>query len=88
MPTPNTSPSGSTEPELDPADDDPMMEFMRKKGIPLTRENYMNLNYGDPHKILIPELEAEMPLAFRKSFEQQQRELSQATGIYDDEEEE
>jgi len=40
----------------------PVIEYMKQNGIPLTRENYLRLNYlGNPPKELPAELEAELP---------------------------
>ena len=43
---------------------DHVLEYMKKNSIPLTRENYINLNFSgdeDPSKPLDAELEAELP---------------------------
>jgi hypothetical protein len=41
---------------------DPLVEYMKKHDIPVTRENYLSLAYlGNPPAELGPELEAELP---------------------------
>jgi len=41
---------------------DPVLEWMRKHGVPLTRQNYLDLNYlGNPSSTIDPEIEAELP---------------------------
>jgi hypothetical protein len=43
-------------------DHDPLLAYMVKKGIPLTRKNYLDLAYPDNMPEWTPELEAELPL--------------------------
>jgi len=41
---------------------DHVLEYMKKRGIPITRENYLFWNFlGDPPDELDAELEAELP---------------------------
>jgi hypothetical protein len=41
---------------------DPVVEWLKKKNIPLTRRNYLNVAYlGDPPAELSAEEEAELP---------------------------
>jgi hypothetical protein len=45
-------------------------EFMRQKGIPVTRQSYLNLNYlGKPPKALTAEEELELPAGLRRLIE-------------------
>lgn len=40
----------------------PLMDYMKSKGVPATRQNYLSINHmGKPPAQLSPELEAEMP---------------------------
>ena len=51
---------------------DYVKEYLRKLGLPLTRENYLRLAYGDkvdPTKSLGAELEAELPEFAQIGFE-------------------
>ena len=42
--------------------DDVVVELLEKAGVPLTRENYLNMAYlGNPPKELEAEQEAELP---------------------------
>jgi hypothetical protein len=45
---------------------DPTLEYMKKKGIRLTRENYLALDYVEPNPVLGEEQEAQLPPEFRK----------------------
>jgi hypothetical protein len=48
---------------------DPLLDWMKKKNIPLTRENYILLNWGgekNPDEPLDPESEAELPEEFQR----------------------
>lgn len=41
---------------------DPILDWMKKYGVPLTRENYLDLNYlGNVPDEIGPEIEAELP---------------------------
>jgi hypothetical protein len=41
---------------------DPILVWMRKHGIPVTRANYLALDYlGNPPEEIGPEIEAELP---------------------------
>lgn len=48
---------------------DIVLEYMKEEGIPLTRENYIGINWmgdiEDPSKVLPAELEAELPVQFQ-----------------------
>jgi excisionase family DNA binding protein len=41
--------------------EDPLVEYMRRKGIPLTRENYIRLNFDSPKDVI----ESELPEMFQ-----------------------
>jgi len=44
-----------------------MLDLMKRAGIPLTRENYLELEHmGNPPKHLTPEQESDLPSQFRK----------------------
>ena len=46
---------------------DPIFEIMKARGLPLTRETYLNLNFmGKPPAVLHPEIEQEMPEELRE----------------------
>lgn len=46
---------------------------MKKAGIPLTRENYLNTAYmGNPPEEIGPEIEAMLPEEFRKKEEEEE----------------
>lgn len=44
---------------------DPVLDLMRQRGIPLTRENYLALSRPDAEGPLSPEEEMELPEEFR-----------------------
>jgi hypothetical protein len=47
---------------------DPAVEYLDKHGVPITRENYLNVAYlGDPPKELGAEQEAALPEELRKT---------------------
>jgi hypothetical protein len=49
---------------------DELLEYMKKNNIPLTRENYIGLNWAgdlDPAKPLDAELEADLPKEIQKN---------------------
>jgi len=46
---------------------DPIFEIMKARGLPLTRETYLNLNFmGKPPAVLHLEIEQEMPEELRE----------------------
>lgn len=45
---------------------DGILDLMRRKGIPLTRENYLRLNFGNGDVPEGPEFELTLPKQFRK----------------------
>jgi len=48
---------------------DPILDVMQAHNIPLTRENYIALNYlGNPPEELSAEEEAELPEAFQEKY--------------------
>ena len=49
-----------------PSGSDETTEFMRLKGIPMTRENYLSLNWGSSEYEPGPEEESMIPERFRK----------------------
>jgi hypothetical protein len=52
-----------------PKSENAVEALMRAFRIPLTRENYLNLNYlGKPPKVMSPEEEAELPVRFQLPF--------------------
>ena len=42
-------------------DQQQVIDLMKQAGIPITRENYINTNWGDPDLEWTAELEAELP---------------------------
>lgn len=44
---------------------EPLLDYMRARDIPLTRQNYMDLAYGKNVPEWTPELEAELPAEIR-----------------------
>jgi hypothetical protein len=48
---------------------DCVLAYMEEFKIPMTREKYLQLAYGDPHRELGPEEEAELPEQFQKADE-------------------
>jgi len=47
----------------------PSLEYMQKNNIPMTRESYLALNYGDPNFKLDAEGESMLPPQFQKKLE-------------------
>ena len=40
---------------------DDVIDLLKEAGVPVTRENYIDLNWGGPPKIWTAELEGELP---------------------------
>jgi hypothetical protein len=48
-------------------DDDPVLQLMRDRGIPITRENYIEMNWmGDPPEPWTAEDEDQLPEELRE----------------------
>ena len=45
---------------------DPVVQQLKELGLPVTRENYLLLNYGKDVPEMTPELEAELPEILRQ----------------------
>jgi hypothetical protein len=63
-----------------PDDTDPLVRIMRRHGIPVTRENYLDLAYmGQPPEELGPEEESELPEELQRRSEGEPRRRSNYT---------
>lgn len=64
----STKPAGSSVTNRQHGPNDPVLDYMRRSGIPITRKSYLNLAYmGNPPEDLSVEGEANLPAEIRQS---------------------